>query len=105
MTFDGHVHFLPKDVLDWLENHQTIDVRWETRDAAKADFLVVEEKWAFELKPAFVDEELFLKEQGAAGVEHSLISPLPQLFLYDQTPALTREGAVVYNDALARWTD
>src|SRR5690554_629836 len=102
--FDGHVHFIPPPVLQWLKEHPNdVDVRWEKRDPNKADFFVVEGKWAFELKEAFTNETLFLQEQEEAGVSHSLVSPVPQLFLYEREAAFTGAVAAVYNDALADW--
>lgn len=99
--FDGHVHFLPETVLAWLrQSGRSIDVRIENRVPGKEPFLVVEGKWAFELKRAFVDERLFLDEQRTAKVAHSLVSPIPQLFLYELDAAVTKEAASVYNDGL-----
>ncbi|NLG70018.1 MAG: amidohydrolase, partial [Firmicutes bacterium] len=39
-------------------------------------------KWPFELKPAFYEPERFLREQAEVGVTYTLVSPVPQLFLY-----------------------
>ncbi len=101
---DVHAHFIPPAVLDWVRGHaDASDARWEQRDPAKAPFLTVGGKWAFELKPAFYDADLFLAEQARAGVRHSLVSPVPQLFLYDAEPALTCELARLYNDELIAW--
>lgn len=98
---DVHAHFIPQAVLQWLKDHpDRVSARWETRDPNREPFLVIEGKWAFELKKAFSDEEGFLAAQEAAGVDHSLVSPVPQFFLYDQHPEVTAEAATVYNDAL-----
>ncbi|GGG01074.1 amidohydrolase family protein [Paenibacillus abyssi] len=100
--YDAHTHFIPPDVLNWLvENKQSVSAVFDKRDANKADFLSINGKWAFELKPSFVSEELFLREQAKAGVQHTLISPIPQLFLYEFQSEITRELVQVYNQALA----
>lgn len=102
--FDAHVHFIPPAVVEWLQsNPGRVDARLEPRVPGKRDFLVVEGRWAFELKDAFTNEDLFLREQQEAGVQHSLVSPVPQLFLYEKPVEVTREAAVVYNDALVDW--
>lgn len=102
--FDLHAHFIPPAVLAWLQDHAaSVDARRERRDPRKAEFLTVGGKWAFELKPAFVEPERFLRDQAEAGVHHSLVSPVPQLFLYDAPPERTAELAGLYNRALAEW--
>ncbi|MCM8747831.1 amidohydrolase [Thermomicrobiaceae bacterium CFH 74404] len=103
---DVHAHFIPPAVLDWVRQHaDALDARWEQRDPSKAPFLTVGGKWSFELKPAFHDADLFLADQQRAGVRHSLVSPVPQLFLYDAHPALTTELARLYNNELAAWCE
>lgn len=102
--YDMHTHFIPADVLRWLEeNRHTVDAQWEKKDPAKEDFLVVGGKWSFELKTLFTDEKKYLGEQDKAGVHHSLVSPVPQLFLYDFAPEITEDLSEVYNRALAQW--
>ncbi|GAB7389121.1 amidohydrolase family protein [Bacillaceae bacterium] len=102
--YDLHTHFIPENVLTWLkENAKAVDARWEKKDPAKAEFLVVNQKWGFELKKAFFDPALYLAEQKGAGVLHSLVSPIPQLFLYEFPADITRELAQVYNQSLADW--
>lgn len=101
---DVHAHFIPPAVLDWVRQHaDALDARWEQRDPAKAPFLTVGGKWTFEVKPVFYDADLFLADQQRASVRHSLVSPVPQLFLYEAEPALTKELARRYNDELAAW--
>lgn len=102
--YDVHTHFIPSDVVTWMkDNKKTINAKWEKRDSNKEEFLVVNEKWAFELKKLFIDENLYLQKQEEAGVAHSLISPIPQLFLYDFPKEITSELASVYNHALSKW--
>lgn len=100
--YDFHTHFIPSEVLSWLKDHQqTVDARWVKKDENKDDFLVVNGKWGFELKKAFIDSSLFLSEQKDVGVSHSILSPIPQLFMYDFTDDISTEVSRVYNLALA----
>lgn len=102
--YDVHTHFVPASVLEWLrDNRARIPATWEEPIPGKAPFLTVNQKWSFEFKPAFHDERVYLADQAAAGVIHSLVSPIPQLFLYDLPKEITDEAARVYNDALAEW--
>jgi predicted TIM-barrel fold metal-dependent hydrolase len=101
--YDVHTHFIPEGVSKWLkENPQHVNATWEKRGESKATFLNVNNKWAFELKEQFTNLELYLNEQKKAGVSHSLISPVPQLFLYDLSCSVTSELASVYNQALSK---
>lgn len=100
--YDLHTHFLPSEVLSWIEeNRNLINAKWEKKSPNKEDFLVINEKWAFELKEAFTNTSIYLQNQSEAGIRHSLISPIPQLFLYDFPSEVTKEMASVYNDSLA----
>jgi predicted TIM-barrel fold metal-dependent hydrolase len=104
--YDLHTHFVPPEVLTWIkENQKIVNAKWETRDPNKGDFLTIDNKWGFELKEAFVNPSLYLTEQKKAGVSHSLVSPIPQLFLYDFPLEITTELSSIYNDALAKWVD
>ncbi|ADU51888.1 amidohydrolase 2 [Thermaerobacter marianensis DSM 12885] len=101
---DLHAHFIPPVVLTWLREHAAeVDARWERAGPAGAEFLTVGGRWTFELKPAFTDPGRFLEDQQSAGVSHILVSPVPQLFLYEAPAALTAELATLYNNALAAW--
>lgn len=103
--YDVHTHFIPSDVMEWLKMHRhQVNAKWEERNPNQHPFLSVNDKWAFELKPTFVEADLFLEKQAEAGVDCSLVSPIPQLFLYEFEPELTAELAKVYNQSLARWT-
>ncbi|MGG0719476.1 amidohydrolase family protein [Robertmurraya massiliosenegalensis] len=100
--YDFHTHFIPAEVLSWLKDHQQkVDARWVKKEENKDEFLVVNEKWGFELKKAFINSELFLQEQKEIGVTHSVISPIPQLFMYDFSDDISTEVSRVYNQALA----
>ncbi len=102
--FDMHTHFIPQDVLRWLKDHEhTVQAKWEQKSPSQAEFLTVNGKWGFELKQSFIDPFLYLAEQQKAGVSHSLVSPVPQLFMYDIEEEITSEAAAVYNEALANW--
>ncbi|MFC4766533.1 amidohydrolase family protein [Effusibacillus consociatus] len=102
--YDMHTHFIPPEVLLWLKDHQHIvHAKWEKKSPNQADFLVVNGKWGFELKESFINPAVYLQEQEKAGVSHSLVSPIPQLFMYDFPEDITREISSVYNRALAHW--
>ncbi|MCQ6280800.1 amidohydrolase family protein [Bacillus sp. EB600] len=99
---DFHTHFIPKDVLNWLkENRNAVNAEWINKEENKEQFLVINQKWGFELKKAFIDFELYMQKQEQANVEHSMISPIPQLFLYDFPLEITTEISRVYNQSLA----
>ena len=103
---DFHTHFIPPEVITWLKDHQKIiNAKWIKKDYTKDLFLTINEKWGFELKKGFIDGEYYLAEQEKAGVSHSLISPIPQLFLYDFPAEITTDLATLYNQALADWTN
>ncbi len=103
--YDFHTHFIPAEVIDWLKVHQkTVHAEWVKKDENKEAFLVVNGKWGFELKKSFIDAQLYLDEQGRAGVSHSVVSPIPQLFMYDFPAEITAEVSAVYNRALADWS-
>lgn len=103
--YDFHTHFIPEDVMTWMKDHQKqINAKWEKKDPNKEEFLVVNEKWGFELKRQFVDASLYLQEQKEIGVTHSVVSPIPQLFMYDFPVEITEEVSNVYNTALANWS-
>lgn len=92
-------------MLTWLKDHQkVVNAKWIKKEENKDEFLVVNEKWGFELKKAFTDGTLYLDEQAKAGVTHSLVSPIPQLFMYDFPEEITKDISTVYNTSLANWT-
>jgi aminocarboxymuconate-semialdehyde decarboxylase len=102
--YDVHTHFIPPEVMKWLqENQAAINAKRIKKDPAKGEFLSINGNWEFELKEAFVNPQLYLEEQGYQGVIHSLISPIPQLFLYEFPTEVTKELSSVYNDSLAGW--
>lgn len=104
--YDFHTHFIPLDVLQWLKDHQkVVNAKWLKKDKNKDDFLIVNEKWGFELKKAFIDGDLYLSEQAKAGVTHSLLSPIPQLFMYDFPDEISTDISTVYNHSLAQWAN
>lgn len=100
--FDFHTHFIPNHVLTWLQDHKkTVHARWEKKLPDKHKFLTVNGKWGFELKPAFYDLTLYKQESVDVGVTHSVLSPIPQLFMYDFSPEITTEVSQIYNSSLA----
>jgi aminocarboxymuconate-semialdehyde decarboxylase len=99
--YDFHTHFIPKDVMSWMEeNRQTVNAEWITKEQNKEDFLFINQKWDFELKKAFIDLEIYRQEQEKANIRHSMISPIPQLFLYDFPKDVATELSRVYNQSL-----
>ncbi|WP_175639609.1 amidohydrolase family protein [Metabacillus schmidteae] len=103
--YDFHTHFIPEEVIDWIKDQRSIiNASWEKKNKDKEDFLSIDNKWAFELKQEFTNKSLYLKEQQNIGVDHSVVSPIPQLFLYDFPSEITRELVSVYNTSLAKWS-
>ncbi|GMA55631.1 hypothetical protein GCM10025858_01340 [Alicyclobacillus sacchari] len=103
--YDVHSHWIPPEVLDWLKTNGAIEAVWEQKAPDKEPFLTVGGKWSFELKRAFYDLDVYLADQAASGIEHTLVSPVPQLFLYEAEPDMTNELAAIYNEALVRLVD
>jgi len=102
---DFHTHFIPADVMNWLkENQKSVNAKWIKKEDDKDDFLIVNDKWGFELKQAFTDGNFYLNAQEKARVSHSVVSPIPQLFMYDFPEEITCDISNVYNQSLAAWT-
>ena len=102
---DFHTHFIPTEVLNWLkENKSLVNAESIKKDPNKEDFLFIDEKWGFELKQQFINYEMYMGEQENIGVSHSMISPIPQLFLYDFPEEITTEMSRVYNQSLSQLT-
>lgn len=102
---DVHTHFVPPAMLDWLRaNAELVSATWEERVPGKEPFLTVNRKWSFELKMEFYEADLYLRAQADSGVTHALVSPIPQLFLYDFPVEVATEAADVTNRAMAAWT-
>lgn len=103
---DFHTHFIPEDVITWIkDNKKTLQAKWIQKDPAKEDFLSINDKWAFELKHEFINAKLYLDQMDKIGVNHAVVSPIPQLFLYDFPSEITSELSSVYNKALVKWVD
>ncbi|WML51399.1 amidohydrolase family protein [Neobacillus sp. PS3-12] len=104
--FDLHTHFIPPEVLLWVKDNQHfVHAKWERKAPDKAEFLTINNKWGFELKETFINTGLYLEEQEKAGVSHSLVSPIPQLFMYDFPEEVTSELTEVYNRSIANWVE
>ncbi|KAA9029913.1 amidohydrolase family protein [Niallia endozanthoxylica] len=100
--YDFHTHFIPEDVLSWLkENKNAVNAEWIKKEKNKEEFLVVNQKWGFELKKTFIDFEIYLQEQENVGITHSVVSPIPQLFMYDFPLDISVEMSRIYNKSLA----
>ncbi|RCK13120.1 hypothetical protein DT075_00545 [Bacillus licheniformis] len=66
-TYDLHTHFIPRDVLLWLEdNEKRVHAVREKKAGCQAEFLTVNHKWGFELKELFYQEALYLEAQQEA---------------------------------------
>jgi aminocarboxymuconate-semialdehyde decarboxylase len=99
---DFHTHFIPTDVINWLkENKKAVNAEWVNKGENKEEFLFINQKWGFELKKPFIDFWVYMDQQEKVGVTHSIISPIPQLFLYDFPLEVTTEMSRVYNKSLA----
>ena len=99
---DFHTHFIPTEVIHWLkENEKVINAEWVNKDENKEDFLFINQKWGFELKKSFIDFGDYMDNQSKVGVTHSMISPIPQLFLYDFPLEICTELSRVYNQSLS----
>lgn len=99
--FDVHSHFIPDKVLQWLElNKDKVHSRQVSRGENQPKLMIINDKWAFTLSEAFINEELHRSEQIIAGIQHTLISPLPQLFLYDLPSEITAELSSIYNSEI-----
>lgn len=104
--YDFHTHFIPENVLSWLkDNKDLVNAKWVDKGEGKAPFLVVNEKWGFELKDTFIDSNLYLSKQAEANIVHSVVSPIPQLFMYEFPEEITSEISGVYNQSLADWVN
>lgn len=103
---DFHTHFIPEDVMTWIkDNEKMVQAKWIQKDVKKKPFLEIDGKWGFELKDSFVNHDLYRKEVEQAGVKHAVISPIPQLFMYDFNSSITTELANVYNQALVNFVN
>ncbi|WP_332629580.1 amidohydrolase family protein [Halalkalibacter flavus] len=102
---DFHTHFIPEEVMTWIkDNKEQVNASWIKKSPDKEEFLSINNKWAFELKKEFIDADLYLTDKERVGVTHAIVSPIPQLFLYDFPSEITSELATVYNQSLAKWS-
>lgn len=100
--YDFHTHFIPEEVMDWIQQHQhLINAEW-TETVPGETWLTVNGKWGFELKETFIDFKAYSSEQEKAGITHPVLSPIPQLFLYELPVDVTKELAEVYNESLIK---
>ena len=95
----------PGRCINWIEENKSIvHAEWIKKDSRdKEKFcLFINQKWGFELKKSFIDFQLYMQDQEQVGVTHSMISPIPQLFLYDFPIEISTEMSRVYNRALSQ---
>lgn len=98
---DFHTHFIPNEVMDWLrENKDTVNAKWIKNEPTDNYFLEINGKWKFELKDSFIDFHMYKKELMNSGITHALISPIPQLFMYEFDPEITSEISKIYDESL-----
>jgi predicted TIM-barrel fold metal-dependent hydrolase len=101
--YDFHTHFITPEVIKWVkENKKMIRAKWEKRNS-QSEFLIINDTWGFELKEEFINPNLYLNAQKQVGVHFSIVSPVPQLFLYNFPPEITADLARIYNYSLANW--
>ncbi len=99
--YDIHSHFIPEKVLQWLKlNKNKVNTTRVSKGEGQSDLMIINHKWAFTLSEAFVNETTHRLEQVKAGIKHTLVSPLPQLFLYDFPSEITAELSSIYNDEI-----
>ena len=100
---DFHTHFIPTEVIQWLkENEKAVNAEWVYKDENKEDLLIINKKCGIELKKSLIDFEDYTENQSIMGVKHSMISPVPQLFLYDHPLDVCTEMSRIYNQSLSR---
>lgn len=100
---DFHTHFIPEAVMAWIkDNQKKVHAKWIEKEDSKSDFLEIDGKWAFELKDSFIDFARYNNERENAGITHAVMSPIPQLFMYEFDPFITTEISRIYNTALAK---
>ncbi|WP_082407081.1 amidohydrolase family protein [Bacillus sp. JCM 19041] len=101
---DCHTHFIPEAVQTWLRDHkEQLNAKWIPKGHDKT-LLSINNKWAFPLTLPFIDINLYEKTYREAQVKQAIISPVPQLFLYDFESNVTNELVTVYNRALSEIT-
>lgn len=102
---DCHTHFIPKAVQTWLKDHQEqLNAKWISKGQDQT-LLSINNKWAFPLTLPFIDFALYETTYKKAQVKQAIISPVPQLFLYDFESDVTNDLASVYNHALSEITN
>ncbi|GAK14254.1 hypothetical protein [Geomicrobium sp. JCM 19039] len=95
---DSHTHFIPEQVQQWIEENKTlINAKWIKKNE-QTTLLSINDKWAFPLNENFTRTQSFTAAYSS--FRKALVSPVPQLFLYDQPVDVTSELVQVYNDAL-----
>ncbi|WP_071394436.1 amidohydrolase family protein [Bacillus tuaregi] len=100
---DFHTHYIPSEVLEWINNNSdTINARWVVKEDSIEESLVIKEKTRIQLKKNLVNFDAFIQGQENVGVSHSMLSPVPQLFLYDFPVDVSTELSRIYNQALAQ---
>jgi aminocarboxymuconate-semialdehyde decarboxylase len=100
--YDFHTHFIPENVMIWIKkNKASLNAEWVKKAADKEEFLVIDGKWGFELKTAFHQLDHHKDGQRQNGITHSVLSPIPQLFMYDFPANITIQMAEIYNRSLS----
>jgi aminocarboxymuconate-semialdehyde decarboxylase len=99
VVIDTHTHFIPESLPDVCSGRPEWGVRVEARDGRR--WVVHEQGFAYPLDPTFVCVREKLDDMDARGIDFSLMSLAPPMFLYGM-PAADGEAFARYaNDALA----
>jgi aminocarboxymuconate-semialdehyde decarboxylase len=99
MVVDAHTHFVPLEFLEFLRAGKGPS-SLEVVDREGKDSLISHSNGLqYPVFPLFHDPEAKLAQMDADGIDVSLCSIVPSLFLYDAEPAETLEAHRVINDA------
>jgi aminocarboxymuconate-semialdehyde decarboxylase len=98
---DVHTHFVPLEFVDLLRSGQgPADVEIVDRDGA--DPLIVHDNgMTYPVMPSFHDVDAKLEQMDQDGIDMSIVSIVPSLFLYWSEPEDTIRASRLINDAAA----
>jgi aminocarboxymuconate-semialdehyde decarboxylase len=100
---DAHTHFIPLELVEFLRSGEgPADVEVVDREG-KDPLIQHSNGLAYPVFPLFHDAAAKLEEMDANGIDVSLSSIVPSMFLYDADPADTVRAHRVINDAGAAY--
>ena len=100
---DAHTHFIPLEFVDYLRSGEG-PASVTVIDREERDPLISHSNGlAYPVFPLFHDASAKLEQMDADGIDVSLCSIVPSLFLYDAEPAETLRAHRVINDAGAEY--